>query len=440
MKVLIIGGGLGGLCLARGLNHFLRDNVDVVVYERDCDQQTRKQGYIIGLNSDGLSSLTKCGLSKEDFDMFWWPENAGGFMITDEQLNQLLAFGGSISKPKQKENLDPSQVQSTLVCRWQLRKSLLRGVNICWGKKAVSVSVSADGKGVVHFDDQTTDVGDIIVGADGIRSIIRNSIDGCPFRPHPLSLFGIAGSLTMSKVPIKLREKIQIGLIRLLGLKSVSWLFLRFREANLEERLIWVCNFDPQVENVNMQGHEDDVPYLFNLVKQFVIDPQYDQSIAQMVDFTSHLDFIENRQLHAMSADEILNSPFAKGLRSGPVTLLGDAAHTMTTHAGLGANTAFQDANDLLNAIKKVDAGLIPIEKALREYESVIAKRGAANVKTSFRNTESLITKSPFDHWKRKWILWVIGRIVAFFLFVKNWFSILLIPLFALIIFFFFFL
>lgn len=43
----------------------------------------------------------------------------------------------------------------------------------------------------------------------------------------------------------------------------------------------------------------------------------------------------------------------------------------MTTHRGLGANTAFQDAVDLAKALKSPDW-----RKATAEYERVVVKRG----------------------------------------------------------------
>src|SRR6266568_9036818 len=44
LRVLVIGGGLGGLCLAQGLR---KAGVDVAVYERDAGLSTRTQGHRI---------------------------------------------------------------------------------------------------------------------------------------------------------------------------------------------------------------------------------------------------------------------------------------------------------------------------------------------------------------------------------------------------------
>jgi 2-polyprenyl-6-methoxyphenol hydroxylase-like FAD-dependent oxidoreductase len=50
MHVLIIGGGIGGLCLAQGLR---RRGVSVAVYERDRTPDARLQGYRLSIEPPG---------------------------------------------------------------------------------------------------------------------------------------------------------------------------------------------------------------------------------------------------------------------------------------------------------------------------------------------------------------------------------------------------
>ena len=53
----MIGGGIGGLCLAQGLR---RSGVAVAVYERDRDPASRWEGYRIHVNPAGARSLHAC--------------------------------------------------------------------------------------------------------------------------------------------------------------------------------------------------------------------------------------------------------------------------------------------------------------------------------------------------------------------------------------------
>src|SRR6516165_4268115 len=57
LHVVVIGGGIGGLCLAQGLR---KAGVPVSVYERDRTPTSRLQGYRININPRGARSLREC--------------------------------------------------------------------------------------------------------------------------------------------------------------------------------------------------------------------------------------------------------------------------------------------------------------------------------------------------------------------------------------------
>ena len=56
-QVAIIGGGMGGLCLANGLK---RAGIGVAVYERDQSPDSRPQGYRIHIDPQGSTALHAC--------------------------------------------------------------------------------------------------------------------------------------------------------------------------------------------------------------------------------------------------------------------------------------------------------------------------------------------------------------------------------------------
>lgn len=57
LHVVIIGGGIGGLCLAQGLK---KSGISVAVYERDQSADFRGQGYRLNINPDGSHALREC--------------------------------------------------------------------------------------------------------------------------------------------------------------------------------------------------------------------------------------------------------------------------------------------------------------------------------------------------------------------------------------------
>lgn len=57
MKVIVVGGGIGGLGLAQALRH---QGVDVEVYERDATRGSRWEGYRLHINPAGARALHAC--------------------------------------------------------------------------------------------------------------------------------------------------------------------------------------------------------------------------------------------------------------------------------------------------------------------------------------------------------------------------------------------
>jgi 2-polyprenyl-6-methoxyphenol hydroxylase-like FAD-dependent oxidoreductase len=57
LHILIIGGGIGGLCLAQGLK---KSGISVAVYERDGSALFRDQGYRISIKQEGSQALRDC--------------------------------------------------------------------------------------------------------------------------------------------------------------------------------------------------------------------------------------------------------------------------------------------------------------------------------------------------------------------------------------------
>src|SRR5262245_54273415 len=90
-NVLIVGGGLGGLCLAQGLK---KAGVSVAVYERDRTPTDRLQGYRIHIEPQGNHALYEC-LPSHLFDAYVGTAGTGGggHRIVTEQLKQIAFFG-----------------------------------------------------------------------------------------------------------------------------------------------------------------------------------------------------------------------------------------------------------------------------------------------------------------------------------------------------------
>ncbi|MGB8962299.1 MAG: NAD(P)-binding protein [Pseudonocardiaceae bacterium] len=91
LHVIVVGGGIGGLCLAQGLR---RAGVSVAVYERDASPTDRLEGYRIHLNPAGSRALKAC-LPPPVWDCFVATAGQpGGLGFLTEQLSELVVIDG----------------------------------------------------------------------------------------------------------------------------------------------------------------------------------------------------------------------------------------------------------------------------------------------------------------------------------------------------------
>jgi 2-polyprenyl-6-methoxyphenol hydroxylase-like FAD-dependent oxidoreductase len=65
-QIAIIGGGIGGLCLAQGLK---KAGIGATVYERDETPASRLQGFRIHISPEGSRALHEC-LPQDLWDIF----------------------------------------------------------------------------------------------------------------------------------------------------------------------------------------------------------------------------------------------------------------------------------------------------------------------------------------------------------------------------------
>jgi salicylate hydroxylase len=164
-KVLIIGAGTGGLCLAQGLK---QAGVDVSVFERDRTPTDRLQGYRLHISSSGAPAMEHClpaTLFREFLASVAKPNTAVSFL--DSDLKTLLTFP-IVTDPNAESRELP-------VSRITLRKLLLQGLEdvVHFEKQFHHYEQRPDGRVVAHFEGGSEVEGDVLIGADGASSTIR---------------------------------------------------------------------------------------------------------------------------------------------------------------------------------------------------------------------------------------------------------------------------
>lgn len=168
-KVAIIGGGPGGLTLARLLE---RNGVAVKVYERDAHRHVRQQGATLDLHYDsGLKALRECGLMDE-FKKQYRP-GAERVTITDNNATVHYTERGAaplqdLYSPYARPEIDRGPLRDLLIA------SLHEGT-IVWDSKFMGLQENGVGYDLV-FENGTTAYADVVIASDGANSKARSYV------------------------------------------------------------------------------------------------------------------------------------------------------------------------------------------------------------------------------------------------------------------------
>jgi len=164
--VAIVGGGIGGLCLAQGLK---KVGIGVTVYERDESPAARLQGFRVHIDPEGSTALHQC-LPEHLWKVFNETEGdfGQGFTLLTEQLQELLCLHAE-TRPMDRIARHRS------ISRITLRQVLLAGLgeSARFNKRFVSYEELPDRRLTIHFDDGGSARADVVIAADGVNSRVR---------------------------------------------------------------------------------------------------------------------------------------------------------------------------------------------------------------------------------------------------------------------------
>jgi len=392
--VVIVGGGIGGLCLAQGLK---QAGISVALYERDASADLRGQGYRIHINPHGSHALLSC-LPENLFDLYVATSNRPAttpgnavMAVFDQQLHQRFA------KPLPAGPPDTARVVSGGVNRRTLREILLAGLDdvVRFGKTFERFEqLDGDGGQVrAHFADGTTVTGDLLVAADGANSVLRGQV-------LPDAGLDDLGSAIYGRTPLTpdimewVPEVFVEGFPRVVGPDGISLGMGAYRKrgpfaeatakfapglrlTDTQDFLMWtVSGWSTQAQLPlplsDAQLRAADAETLHQLASDLVRD--WHPTLRRL---------IQEAAVEATFPVPIRCSRPVERLQTPNVTLLGDAIHTMTPGRGEGANTALRDAALLCRSLAGVASDGMPLAQATEQYETEMLRYGFQAVANS---------------------------------------------------------
>jgi len=164
LHVIIIGGGIGGLCLAQKLK---ATGISVAVYERN-SSDVWQEGYHIHINPFGSQALYE-SLPTALWEAFLATARKTSLdtEFLTEQLQKLMV----LNRAKAHGTGNPVRAHYP-ISRIALRSLLLAGLEdvVHFDKAFERYESTHDGKVTAYFADGTSATGDVLVGADGANS------------------------------------------------------------------------------------------------------------------------------------------------------------------------------------------------------------------------------------------------------------------------------
>jgi 2-polyprenyl-6-methoxyphenol hydroxylase-like FAD-dependent oxidoreductase len=173
MKILIVGCGIGGLAIYRALRKHLGDTPGIsikVVDSHERPTRTRSVGGGLGIAPNGLRAINS--LSPDAVSYL----QKDGFQLSSITFrNSKGSLLGQIAIDPQRYKFPMVVVRRGAVCEALLPG--LRQEDVRWGLEVLNVELQDDGAGViVEFADGTTETVDLVIGADGMRSKVKDSL------------------------------------------------------------------------------------------------------------------------------------------------------------------------------------------------------------------------------------------------------------------------
>ncbi|KAL5317230.1 hypothetical protein ACEPPN_014325 [Leptodophora sp. 'Broadleaf-Isolate-01'] len=386
--ILISGAGLSSLLLGQAL---LRASIPFQIFERDASIAFRAQGYRLRLSLEGLDAIESV-LGPEKWKEFWdtcGKTGGEGFSHIDaptgEKIPQIpkdeKVDAGKPERPV--ENLTSRDGRIVGISRGDMRKLFMSGCEsfIQWSHHVTGYELTASGVRAIFADGSKSVEGDMLIAGEGIYSKVAKQVSKGALKVYDTGARGIHGEAPTSAFK---------------GLGEGVWLLTD--ESNPKGKVILMTN----VRSGDMDNPDLNFGWTLGGEPGAIQAPNDNYSIIGETAANIAKDLTSNWHPRLKPLfDQMISSEsaFWKITCSTPtgvpeweneprVTVIGDAAHSMTPAGGIGANTAVQDSallGRLLAEAGGYKEGITAAyEKEMRVYASAAVNTSYTLAKAGF--------------------------------------------------------
>ncbi|MFD2721565.1 FAD-dependent oxidoreductase [Hymenobacter monticola] len=355
-QVAVVGGGPGGLTLARLLQ---RQGATVRVYERDRSRHERVQGGTLDLHDEsGLAALRAAGLL-DAFKAHYRP-GADKLRLTDKHATVALSqhaeapadtFGDAAFRPE----IDRGPLRNILL-------DALQPGTVVWDSQLVAVQPLGAGWQLT-FRGGATATADILIGADGANSKIR------PFYSGVTIVEGTVYDAAQNAP--RLHALTQGG--KIFALDDAQTLVV---SAKGDGSLTFYTGCKTPETWARDSG--------IDFANAAEVGAWFRQGFTGWAEIWQEL--FASDTTRCVPRPQYCMPPDQTWPAQPNLTLLGDAAHLMPPYAGEGVNMAMLDALELSQCLTSDQ--FPTVQAALAHYEQHMRQRAAAVAQETLEQTE----------------------------------------------------
>ena len=336
VHILIAGAGLTGLILAQGLRKFNASpaaashptKYTYSIFERDPYAFSRGGGYSLSIHwaltnlrsalpEDILAGLHDCLVNPLAFEQ----NEPGNFQYLNLRTGEpVVAFPfrpGSAAR----------------VSREKIIKLLMKGLDVQFSKHLSDITYPTETTVEAHFADGTSAIGDLLVGADGVRSMVRRVLIPGPkgrTRQLPVRMIGLKVRYPVEKVE-KCR---QVDVHFYHGGDPQTNAYFWFSFIDLPRPTDGVTDADCQITMAwpyekGFLGKEEPMEMPATNAERRTLMRQLANELAEPLR-EMVFDLPEDTELREITLEDWPPEKGAWDNHNGRVTLVGDAAHAMT--------------------------------------------------------------------------------------------------------------
>lgn len=374
MKVLLAGGGIGGLSAAAAL---LQRGIDVEVYEQA--PELKEVGAGIQISPNGNKVLDALGVFQRLKELSCDPVRKEFRLWNTGRPWPMLSLGKAV--------IESYGYPYLTVYRPDLHQALADRVRAL-KPDAIHLGAGVAGceqdghSATLRLRDGRRVTGDALIGADGVRSVVRNTVWG-PCDPEFSGMVAWRGLIPMEELPAHMQASV-----------GSTWIGPGGHAVTYPLHRSKIMNFVATIE-----GKTWDIPEGSALGTT-------QECLSDFVGWHEDVQTLIKRSPRLIKWALMQRDPIPRWTQ-GRISLLGDAAHATLPFLAQGAVHSIEDGMVLSRCLEGVDAANAPA--ALARYEAARIDRTSRMVRGATANTErfhspELATEASAEQYlQREW-------------------------------------